>query len=100
MTAKAKELAQQITDLVNEFENWSPPLSGKIEVVDSTGDSNPVGWNLHLDEDDIKIVIETGINAIYIDHHELMAMIAASDFFNTLEPNQRKLLMSILEREE
>lgn len=100
MSDRAKQLAKEISDLISEFESCSPELSGELELVDQSGDSSEVEWNLHLDEDEIRIVIETGVNAVYIDHETLVSMLAASDFFATLEPQQRRLLMSILEREE
>lgn len=100
MSDKAKELAGKISDLVREFEEESPELTGVLSIVNQAGDSDEADWNLHLDEDEVKIVIELGINAVYIDHDQLVKMLEASRFFTDLDPAQRRLLISILEREE
>jgi hypothetical protein len=100
MSDRAKELAREISDLISEFEECSPDLSGSLELVDHSGDVVPVDWNLHIDGEDIKIVIETGANAVYIDNDALAHMVSASNFFLTLGVQQRKLLMSILERDD
>lgn len=100
MSDKAKELAGKISDLVREFEEESPELTGVLSIVNQAGDPDEADWNLHLDEDEVKIVIELGINAVYIDHDQLVKMLEASSFFTDLDPAQRRLLISILEREE
>lgn len=100
MSDKAKELAGKISELIYEFEEESPSLSGVIEIINQAGDPDEADWNLHLDEGEVKIVIELGITAVYIDHNQLVQMLAASNFFSELQPAQRRLLISILEREE
>lgn len=100
MSDKAKDLAKQISELITEFESCSPDLSGYLEIINSHGDNDEVDWNLHLDDEEVKIVIETGASAVYIDHESMVAMLAATDFFSSLGGPERKLLMSILERDE
>jgi hypothetical protein len=100
LSDKAKELAGKISDLIYEFEEESPDLSGSLDIVNQAGDPDEAEWNLHLDDDEVKIVIELGINAVYISHEQLLEMLSASEFFTELKPAQRRLLISILEREE
>lgn len=99
MSDKAKELAGKISDLIHQFEDESPGLSGTIEIVNQAGDPDEADWNLHLDDNEVKIVIELGVNAVYITHDQLLEMLSASEFFTELDPEQRKLIISILERE-
>lgn len=95
-----KELAKKIAELISDFEDNSPNLSGEVEYVDSSGEERPVDWSLHLDEDNnVKIVIETGINAVYLSEDHLTLMLEALNFFTSLEPRQRKVIMTILEKE-
>jgi len=100
MSQTAKDIAKSIADLISSFEEYSPRLSGDVEYIDSTGEEKPIEWSLHLDgEDEVKIVIETGVNAIYLNSDRLTLMMEALDFFTSLEPKQRKVIMNILEKE-
>lgn len=100
MSEKAKELAGEIVNLLSEFKDCSPDISGYVTVVGNDGSSEGVEWNLFLDSDGIQIVVDTGINAIYLDMESLNSMLDAGKFFAQLDSSQRAILMSILENSE
>lgn len=96
---KAKSLASEISRLIGEFEDCSPDLHGYLEFIDQSGEDASVDWNLYLDAGIVKIVVETGVNSIFLDSNDLKKMLKAAEFFEQLPAEERKLVMSILERD-
>src|SRR3990167_7684032 len=93
--SKAKKLAEDIISLIEEFEKQSPDLIG--ELVTSKGGTE--SWSLHLDQHEVKVVIDVGSSVVYLNEDNIRQMKAAIEFFTTLEPKQRRIMMNILDSE-
>ena len=99
MTDSVKEIAGEIASLIAQLEDKSPDLTGEILNLNSTGEQG-VMWSLQIEDSVVKIVIDFENDILFFDKYDLEKMKKAMDFFESFEPEKRKMIMAVLEYDE
>lgn len=102
MSNKTSEIMSDLINKISLLKESAPDLAGIVYLSKNTfteEDAQPESWSLEIDnENQPKIVIDTGSSVLFLSKKEIEDMKAAISFIEELEPEKRNVAMVLLDR--